>query len=140
MSRPASILDDSALTKVEKDGVVRGNTWKANGNAYALEQATRPSTIGFVLSSNPLALLAWCDLTLRGFDHDTDVLQDRREVPRVDRRAAVNDHNPRICEPLLVDWECSQQPCAYNKSRKLPHLCLRHADILLFASSGHIAM
>ncbi|KAF2165285.1 hypothetical protein M409DRAFT_55708 [Zasmidium cellare ATCC 36951] len=59
MGRPASATDDSILSEVEKKGLERGNTWKAGGNAYALEQATRPSTIGFVLSSNPLALLAW---------------------------------------------------------------------------------
>lgn len=64
MSRPASLLDDSKLTEVERRGLERGNTWKASGNAYALEQATRPSTIGFVLDSNPLALLAWYGMSL----------------------------------------------------------------------------
>ena len=29
------------------------------GRAYAEEHATRPATIGFVLSSSPVALLAW---------------------------------------------------------------------------------
>lgn len=29
------------------------------GAGYSLEQATKPSTIGIVLGSNPLALLAW---------------------------------------------------------------------------------
>lgn len=81
MGRPASISDDSALTEVEKKGILRGNTWKASGNAYAFEQATRPSTIGFVLGSNPLALLAWCDFKLRGYVEATNALQDRREVP-----------------------------------------------------------
>ena len=29
------------------------------GNAYAREHGTRPATIGLVLSSSPIALLAW---------------------------------------------------------------------------------
>ncbi|KAJ4388752.1 hypothetical protein N0V93_006212 [Gnomoniopsis smithogilvyi] len=33
--------------------------WRKVGMAYAMEHATRPSTIGLVLSSSPLALLAW---------------------------------------------------------------------------------
>lgn len=52
-------VDESQLSQVEKDGLVRWNEWKATGTAYAMEQGTKPATIGFVLSSNPLALLAW---------------------------------------------------------------------------------
>jgi hypothetical protein len=37
----------------------RGLAFKAFGSAYAVAHATRPSTMGIVLSSNPLALLAW---------------------------------------------------------------------------------
>lgn len=33
--------------------------WKQTGMAYALEHATRPSTVGLAISSSPLALLAW---------------------------------------------------------------------------------
>ena len=47
------------LTPVEQAGLERWEHWKATGSAYAQEHATKPSTIGFVLSSNPLALLAW---------------------------------------------------------------------------------
>lgn len=37
----------------------RRNQWRATGTAYALEHASRPSTIGLVLASSPLAVLAW---------------------------------------------------------------------------------
>ena len=47
------------LSEVEKEGLRRGNGFVEKGRAYALEHGTRPSTIGFVLASNPLALLAW---------------------------------------------------------------------------------
>jgi hypothetical protein len=50
---------ESALSPTESDGLKRWQKWKATGTAYAMEHGTRPSTIGFILSSNPLALLAW---------------------------------------------------------------------------------
>lgn len=37
----------------------RAKLWMESGNSYAQEHATRPGTIGLVLSSSPLALLAW---------------------------------------------------------------------------------
>lgn len=33
--------------------------WRVTGTAYAMEHAFRPATIGLVLSTSPLALLAW---------------------------------------------------------------------------------
>lgn len=37
----------------------RAASFHASGSAYAQMHGTRPSTIGHVLASNPLALLAW---------------------------------------------------------------------------------
>lgn len=47
------------LNEIEKQSFDRATRWRENGTAYAQEHGTRPSTIGHVLSSNPLALLAW---------------------------------------------------------------------------------
>ncbi|PWY88006.1 epoxide hydrolase [Aspergillus sclerotioniger CBS 115572] len=47
------------LTAVEKRGVARMEKFVTRGLAYAMEHGTRPSTIGHVLASNPIALLAW---------------------------------------------------------------------------------
>jgi microsomal epoxide hydrolase len=58
MPRPESIPMES-LTDSEQAGVERGTTFIATENAYAKEAASRPATIGLVLSTNPLALLAW---------------------------------------------------------------------------------
>jgi len=49
----------SSLTAKEKLGLERGEEFVSRGSGYSLEQATRPSTIGLILGSNPLALLAW---------------------------------------------------------------------------------
>lgn len=54
-----AIPDDLQLTPLEKIAIDRARGWRETGNSYALLHGTRPSTIGLVLSSNPLALLAW---------------------------------------------------------------------------------
>jgi microsomal epoxide hydrolase len=47
------------LNATEKRGVDRMHTFMTSGRAYAIEHGTKPSTIGLVLSSSPLAQLAW---------------------------------------------------------------------------------
>ncbi|EXJ64094.1 hypothetical protein A1O7_00430 [Cladophialophora yegresii CBS 114405] len=59
MNPPADSDIRSAIDDVEKAALERHNFFLHNGTGYAWEHATRPSTIGFVLSSSPLALLAW---------------------------------------------------------------------------------
>lgn len=54
---PGASSDD--LSEDEKRGLARGRWFQTDGCAYALMQASRPATIGLVLSTNPLALLAW---------------------------------------------------------------------------------
>lgn len=56
---PAEVPKEMELSAVEKEALERSGKWRKSGRGYAMEHATRPSTIGLVLSSNPLALLAW---------------------------------------------------------------------------------
>lgn len=58
MPRPEGITDDG-ITELEMRGLERSDEFKRLGSAYALQHATKPSTIGFVLAANPLSLLAW---------------------------------------------------------------------------------
>lgn len=58
MPKPSGI-SDADLTETDIGCLSRAAEFSRTGSAYALEHATRPSTIGFVLNSNPLALLAW---------------------------------------------------------------------------------
>ncbi|EMC96794.1 hypothetical protein BAUCODRAFT_490072 [Baudoinia panamericana UAMH 10762] len=51
--------DIDALSQSEKQALQRYSNFNQMGNAYAREHGTRPSTIGLVLSSSPIALLAW---------------------------------------------------------------------------------
>jgi hypothetical protein len=47
------------LDEVEKKSFDYSAEFQKLGSAYAQEHGTRPSTIGHVLSSSPLALLSW---------------------------------------------------------------------------------
>jgi microsomal epoxide hydrolase len=58
MPRPEGANDDD-ISSLEKQGLERSAEFKRLGSAYALMQATKPSTIGLVLAANPLSLLAW---------------------------------------------------------------------------------
>ncbi|KAF2124826.1 epoxide hydrolase 1 [Dothidotthia symphoricarpi CBS 119687] len=53
-SDPADELSD-----MEKEGVKKLDEFNTVGNGYAKMHATKPSTIGLVLASSPLAQLAW---------------------------------------------------------------------------------
>lgn len=58
MPKPAD-ADMMAMDDLERKGLERTEWFKKFSGEYALEHSTRPSTIGFVLASNPLAHLAW---------------------------------------------------------------------------------
>lgn len=59
MFRPDNVSDEH-LSESEKRGLERNAEFASSGMGYATEHGTRPSTIGHVLSSSPMALLAWC--------------------------------------------------------------------------------
>ncbi|OJJ79730.1 epoxide hydrolase family protein [Aspergillus glaucus CBS 516.65] len=58
MQRPEGFSDET-LNEFEQRGLKRAGDFMTTGTAYAYEHGTRTSTIGHVLSSNPIALLAW---------------------------------------------------------------------------------
>ncbi len=80
MPQPKGMSMDD-LTEMEKQGLKRGEWFWREGCAYGLEQASRPATIGLVLGSNPLGLLAWVgekflDWSDEGsFPHDTETAE-----------------------------------------------------------------
>ena len=56
--KPAGFAEET-LEDYEKKGLERYRWFMDDGRAYALMQATRPATLGLVLMSSPLAVLAW---------------------------------------------------------------------------------
>ena len=57
MPEPSPIK--GTIAETERIGLRRASEFTRTGSAYALEQATRPSTLGFALASSSIALLAW---------------------------------------------------------------------------------
>lgn len=55
--------------------IAKGRQFLATGSAYAAEHGTRPATIGLVLASNPLALLAWIGEKYREWTDEDPSLQ-----------------------------------------------------------------
>lgn len=47
------------MSEAERTGLERTDTFMAFNSSYALQHATKPSTIGAALSTSPTALLAW---------------------------------------------------------------------------------
>jgi microsomal epoxide hydrolase len=64
-------IPETVYGGLERAGIERAKWFKSIGSAYALEHATRPSTIGLVLSSSPIALLAWIGEKLLEWTDDT---------------------------------------------------------------------
>ncbi|KAJ5768455.1 hypothetical protein N7533_001038 [Penicillium manginii] len=58
MGRPEGMTDEK-LNAFEIQGLERFQNFRTMGCGYSVEHATRPSTIGHVLASNPISLLAW---------------------------------------------------------------------------------
>lgn len=83
MGRPEGMTDD-ALDAYEREGIERMNNFKTNGSGYSTEHGTRPSTIGHVISSSPVALLAWYGINVSIVqEQHANLMQGRRKVPRV---------------------------------------------------------
>lgn len=59
LSQEGMPTSTEGLTTQESDALARQEKWFQTGMAYAMEHGTRPGTIGLVLSSSPLSLLAW---------------------------------------------------------------------------------
>lgn len=70
-------MDKSKLDESDLRNVERAKMWETWGLGYLIEHATKPATIGQVLESSPVAILAWYvsvdDLELTS--------QDRRKAP-----------------------------------------------------------
>ena len=58
MRKPEGAMDET-LNAFEVQGIERMHQFVATGSGYAVEHGTRPSTIGHVIASSPIALLAW---------------------------------------------------------------------------------
>lgn len=93
------------------------NEFIRTGAAYAQMHATRSSTIGFVLSSSPVALLAWI---AEKFLEWTDITPDIETILTFVTLYWVTDTFPRSIYPYRYDFAPSENvPCHGDAARWL---------------------
>ena len=104
MSEPEGA--SKSYSPLEIQGLARGHDFSTRGNAYGLVHATRPSTIGFVIGSNPIALLAWSAFMVCSSIY-INISKGRRKVSDMVRyRSSSRDHSS-ISFSILVDRNIS---------------------------------
>jgi pimeloyl-ACP methyl ester carboxylesterase len=86
-----------AETEEERTAAEALATFRADGFAYFLEQATRPQTIGYALLDSPVALAAWL------LDHDTDSYYKISHA-FVDGEPAGNLTRDNILDNITLYW------------------------------------
>jgi pimeloyl-ACP methyl ester carboxylesterase len=90
-------VPQSADTEQERAALEAIATFRAEGFAYFLEQATRPQTIGYALQDSPVALAAWM------LDHDTDSYYKISQA-FVDGRPAGNLTRDHLLDNITLYW------------------------------------
>jgi pimeloyl-ACP methyl ester carboxylesterase len=90
-------VPQSADTEQERAALEAIATFRADGFAYFLEQATRPQTIGYALQDSPVALAAWM------LDHDTDSYYKISHA-FVDGQPAGNLTRDHLLDNITLYW------------------------------------
>ncbi|KIW12242.1 hypothetical protein PV08_09518 [Exophiala spinifera] len=117
------------LEEFEKRGLETGDQFAKFGSAYALEHATRTATIGFTLSSSPLALLAWIGEKFLTWTDTTPSIDDILASATL---YWLTDTFPRCLYPYRqevvhapVKWDDEAYAQVYNKG---PDRYMNHAN------------
>ncbi|WP_029429504.1 epoxide hydrolase family protein [Blastococcus sp. URHD0036] len=84
-------------TEAEHEANAAIATFRADGFAYFLEQATRPQTIGYGLLDSPVALAAWM------LDHDTDAYAKATRA-FVDEQPSGNLTRDNLLDNITLYW------------------------------------
>ncbi|RAL10974.1 epoxide hydrolase family protein [Aspergillus homomorphus CBS 101889] len=109
MDKPANV-QDSAISEFERQNLARGEWFMTYGSAYAFEHGSRTSTIGNVLATNPVALLAWIG---------------EKYLDWVDEPLPLND----ILESVTLYWLTESFPRAlYHYRENVPMPLFKQAE------------
>ncbi|KAH7004770.1 Alpha/Beta hydrolase protein [Fusarium venenatum] len=129
---PADVTGE--ITEAEKKALARGEEFVKRGSAYAMAHATKPSTIGLVLSSSPLALLTWIGEKFRDWTDEEPPIDEiltsvslywltdtfptsiyaYRQIPAFSSAPARPE--PKITKPFGYSWfpqEIAPKPVAW---------------------------
>lgn len=112
--RASKDMPMDGVSQVEMMGLARAQAWLQGGTAYAQEHGTRPGTIGLVLSTSPLALLAWIgEKYLEWTDEDPSM----EEILRAVTLYWLTDTFPRAIYPYRAFFGAKAQT---NKAQDGP--------------------
>ena len=84
-------------TDEERAAAAQIATFRASGNGYFVEMATRPQTIGYALLDSPVALAAWM------VDHDTDAYY-KIAAAFVDGKPSGNLTRNHVLDNVTLYW------------------------------------
>lgn len=103
----ASNVPAEALTERETRNVDKAFEFIKSGRGYGVMQGTRPGTIGMVIQSSPIALLAWCESrTCPAADQRSRTRRSGGKVPRLDGRRPLSRRRSRdghdVVDPRIV--------------------------------------
>jgi hypothetical protein len=91
---PSAFPADSDKERAAADAIT---TFRTTGNAYLIEQNTRPQAIGYALLDSSVALAAWM------LDHDTDAY-DKIASAFVDGKPSGNLAPDHILDTITTYW------------------------------------
>ena len=91
---PSAFPAESDEERAAADAIA---TFRTTGNAYLIEQNTRPQTIGYALVDSPVALAAWM------LDHDTDAYY-KISSAFVDGQPSGNLTRDHILDNIATYW------------------------------------
>lgn len=136
MGMPPLDPDNPPTDPLEKRALQRATDFVDTGYGFLLEQGTRPSTIGLVLSSSPLALLSWIGEKILAWTDEDPPLEKILEsvmlywltdtIPRCfyhNRAMANADDVPRMARISVLTQFNSlklpfvEKPCGYSLFR-----------------------
>ncbi|KAI2620682.1 Alpha/Beta hydrolase protein [Hypomontagnella submonticulosa] len=130
---PPGTSDDHPADELEKKALSKATEFVDTGNAFLLEQGTRPATIGLALSASPLAMLSWIGEKILEWTDEDPPLEKILEsvtlywltdtVPRAmyhNRGAGNPNEKPKIARTSVVTKLTSlklprvEKPCGYS--------------------------
>ncbi|PSK42949.1 hypothetical protein B9Z65_6903 [Elsinoe australis] len=104
---PPENANELPIDGLEKKQQQKGKTWIDTGTAYGQEHGTRTATIGLVLSSSPVAMLAWIgEKFLEWSDADPPVDKILESIYGPERQAIQEKCKPKKpnTKPMGFSW------------------------------------
>ena len=111
MQNPPASVSMESLSAFDQQCLARAAEFQKSAAAYAYEQGSRPATIGLVLASNPLALLAWIGEKLLAWTDEDPALDTILEAVSL---WWFTETMPRSCYPYRQFFSTGVRSTAHD--------------------------